>query len=73
MAPNFKKVKVFGGRKSVQPVPLSMEDPDQRDLEAGSFLNETQRGATGLGGSSQGTLNQSHHQGDNPYLDEYRA
>jgi hypothetical protein len=71
MAPNFKKVRVFGQRRSFQPpVPLSTEDPDEapQDLEAGSFLNEDQRNA-----AFKRDANTTHHQGDNPYVDEYRA
>lgn len=72
MAPNFMKVKVFGSRRTFQqPEPLNTDDPDfQGDIEAGSFLNDPQ--------SSEGTAHEvsnsgSHRQGDNPYLDEYRA
>jgi hypothetical protein len=74
MAP-FKKVGVFGQRKAFQaPEPLNTEDPDadNNDLEAGSFLNERQRAVGPSNGTSQTSV-AAHHQGDNPYLDEYRA
>ena len=70
--PNFKKVKVFGRHRSFErPVPLNVQDTDeQADLEAGTFLNETQRSAV----QGQDVQDVSkHRQGDNPYLDEYRA
>lgn len=68
MAPSFMKVKVFGSRRSFQPPAALNTDPDyQGDIESGSFLNESQSS----NGPGHGV--KDHHQGDNPYLDEYRA
>lgn len=66
MAPNFKKVKVFGKRDFRNPVPLNTDDPDQRDLESGQFLGNR---PTAPGSSSATATNGS----DNPYMDEYSA
>ena len=69
MAPNFMKVKVFGHRRTFQaPTPLNTDPDYHGDVESGSFLNEQHQNG---GGSDTEVKN--HHQGDNPYLDEYRA
>ncbi|EJT78802.1 hypothetical protein GGTG_03900 [Gaeumannomyces tritici R3-111a-1] len=72
MAPNFKKVKVFGKRKFHNPVPLNTEDPDQPDLESGQFLGGRTNPSPGIpevGSSSATATNGS----ENPYMDEYSA
>ncbi len=67
MAPNFKKVKVFGrSRSSIQPPQPLATEPEPTDLESGTFLAGSQRT------SVTPEVAQS-NSGDNPYLDEYRA
>jgi len=69
MAPNFKRVKVFGRSRSSAfqpPEPLSTTDPEPVDLESGRFLSGTQVESTKPEAAKSNS-------GDNPYLDEYRA
>lgn len=67
MAPNFKKMKAFSSHQRGMAPPgyidTTIEETNDQDLEAGSFLTENQRNNTVEQGNS----------GDNPYLDEYRA
>lgn len=67
MAPNFRKIKAFGGHKRGAAPPgyidTAIEEASDHDLEAGSFLTENTRNNTV----------ENNSQGDNPYLDEYRA
>ncbi len=73
MAPNFKIMKAFNSRQRGSAPPQNIDttiaeteaaaNASDQDLEAGSFLTETER---------NNNVSTSNH-GDNPYLDEYRA
>lgn len=72
MAPNFKKMSVFSKHKdnTAAPgyVPTETEETETADLESGSFLTETQRN-----NNVDGPATGDNKQGENPYLDEYKA
>ncbi|KAI1464728.1 plasma membrane H+-ATPase [Daldinia caldariorum] len=67
MVPNFKKIKAFGHKKEKTPsnyIDTALDGSStEQDLEAGSFLTETER---------NNIVDKNNH-GDNPYLDEYKA
>ncbi|KAI8966791.1 plasma membrane H+-ATPase [Daldinia sp. FL1419] len=71
MAPSFRKLKAFSHHKEVAPANYTDNDTEldgsstEQDLEAGSFLTESQR-------NNDVDVDKNNH-GDNPYLDEYRA
>lgn len=68
MAPNLKKLKGLGGHKS-NPEYSAAANEEGADLESGSFLTENQRNND----PEPKTPVKQNPQGENPYMDEYKA
>lgn len=71
MAPNLKKLKGLGGHKSNPEYSAAANEEGNHEHESGTFLDENNR--RNVPSEPNTPVTKSSPQGENPYMDEYKA